>query len=257
MVDLGASQTVIGSQQVPELLSQLPDWVRKQVKRVPCHLIFRFGNHQTSVSRHASLLPLGSQRFQIAVVEGPTPFLISSKFLKGIKAVIDTDLDVMWSKQLNRNLKITRTAKNLILMDLNQLWESPETSSQLSFHVEDSSSSVSEPDKTEVSAIAPVPATVDGTTEMSTNKLDNHVGLIHNKVEHNGVAEHDTDVLQNMTTMPQETSDSSHSSVLSGSKHSCPGQSVSATGVSDHGIQPHRENCIFSEPKGRPAVQPI
>ena len=173
VVDLGASQTVIGSQQVPELLSQLPDWVRKQVKRVPCHLIFRFGNHQTLVSRHALLLPLGSQRFQIAVVEGPTPFLISSKFLKGIKAVIDTDLDVMWSKLLNRNLKITRTAKNLILMDLNQLWESPETSSQLSFHVEDSSSSVSEPDKTEVSTIASVPATVDGTAEMSTDKLDN------------------------------------------------------------------------------------
>ena len=250
VVDLGASQTVIGSQQVPELLSQLPDWVRKQVKRVPCRLIFRFGNHQTLVSRHALLLPLGSQRFQIAVVEGPTPFLISSKFLKGIKAVIDTDLDVMWSKQLNRNLKITRTAKNLILMDLNQLWESPETSSQLSFHVEDSSSSVSEPDKTEVSAIASVPATVDGTAEMSTNKLDNHVGLIHNKVEHNGVAKHDTDVLKNMTTMPQDTSDSPHSSELSGSKHSCPVQSVSATAVSDHGIQPHRETASSPCQKG-------
>ena len=73
--------------------------------------------------------------------------MISSKFLKGIKAVIDTDLDVMWSKQLNRNLKITRTAKNLILMDLNQLWESPETSTQLSLHVEESNSAVSETGK--------------------------------------------------------------------------------------------------------------
>ena len=126
VVDLGASQSVIGSQQVPELLNQIPEWVRKDIKRKPCNLVFRFGNHQTLVSRQALLLPLGSHRFQIAIVEGQAPFLISSTFLKGIKAVIDTDLDYMWSKVLNRELKITRTSKNLILMDLNQLWENPE-----------------------------------------------------------------------------------------------------------------------------------
>jgi hypothetical protein len=82
-VDLGASQTVIGSQQVPELLSQIPEWVRKDVKRKPCNLVFRFGNHQTLVSRQALLLPLGSQGFQIAIVEGKSPFLISSSFLNG------------------------------------------------------------------------------------------------------------------------------------------------------------------------------
>ena len=119
MIDLGASQTVIGSQQVPELLAQLSDEVRQGVKRKPCHLIFRFGNHQTLVSRQALLMPLGSQYFQIAIVDGRTPFLISSTFLKGIQAVIDTDTDVLWSKKLNKELKITRTAKNLLLMDIN------------------------------------------------------------------------------------------------------------------------------------------
>ena len=74
VVDLGASQTVIGSQQVPELLAQLPDGVRQGVKRKRCHLIFRFGNHQTLVSRQALLMPLGSQYFQIAIVDGRTPF---------------------------------------------------------------------------------------------------------------------------------------------------------------------------------------
>jgi len=107
-VDLGASQSVIGSQQVPELLSQIPEWVRKDVKRKPCNLVFRFGNHQTLVSRQALLLPLGSQRFQIAImVEGKSPFLISSSFLNGTKAVIDTDLDFMWSKVMNREFKIS------------------------------------------------------------------------------------------------------------------------------------------------------
>lgn len=93
---------------MPELLSQIPEWVRKDVKRKPCNLVFRFGNHQTLVSRQALLLPLGSQRFQIAImVEGKSPFLISSSFLNGTKAVIDTDLDFMWSKVMNREFKIS------------------------------------------------------------------------------------------------------------------------------------------------------
>ena len=40
VVDLGASQTVIGSNQVSELLSKLPDSVRQQVKRTHCNLVF-------------------------------------------------------------------------------------------------------------------------------------------------------------------------------------------------------------------------
>lgn len=37
----------IGSNQVPELLNNLPSNIRCQVKRTPCHLVFHFGNHQT------------------------------------------------------------------------------------------------------------------------------------------------------------------------------------------------------------------
>ena len=47
VVDLGASQTVIGSKQVVELLEGLPKDVRQRIRREPCHLVFRFGNHQT------------------------------------------------------------------------------------------------------------------------------------------------------------------------------------------------------------------
>ena len=46
VVDLGASQTVIGSNQVPDLLANLPDHIRKQVKKTSCNLVFRFGNHR-------------------------------------------------------------------------------------------------------------------------------------------------------------------------------------------------------------------
>ncbi len=123
VVDLGASQTVIGSSQVPDLLKLIPKSVRDVVKQVPCHLTFRFGNHQTLVSKYALLMPLGSVSFRIAVVPGNTPFLLSNSFLKGIQAVIDTDSETLWSKKLQRNLVITRTHKNLFLMDINQLWE--------------------------------------------------------------------------------------------------------------------------------------
>ena len=90
IVDLGASQTVVGEHQVKELLSSLPEEIQHQVQRTSCHLTFRFGNQQTLTSRHALLLPLGRVKFRIAIVPGKTPFLLSSSFLKGIKAVIDT-----------------------------------------------------------------------------------------------------------------------------------------------------------------------
>ena len=123
VVDIGASQTVIGDKQVPELLANLPQEIREQVRQVKCNLVFRFGNHQTLVSKRALLMPLGKVSFRIAIVPGPTPFLLSNSFLKGIKAVIDTDDETLWSKLLNKNLQITRTAKNLFLMDINQLWD--------------------------------------------------------------------------------------------------------------------------------------
>ena len=123
VVDLGASQTVIGSDQIPELLANLPNWVRAKTQRCPCNLTFRFGNHQTLSSRHALVLPLGSQSFRIAVVEGKTPFLISNAFLKGLKAIIDTDQETLYSRLLERYFSLQKSSKNLFLMDINQLWE--------------------------------------------------------------------------------------------------------------------------------------
>ena len=122
-VDLGASQTVIGSQQIPELLQKLPAGVRDRVKRTDCNLVFRFGNHQTLTSKHAILLPVLDTWFRIAIVNGNTPFLLSSEFLrKTLKAVIDTEEGTIWSKTLNRSLEVDVNPKNLFLMDVAQLW---------------------------------------------------------------------------------------------------------------------------------------
>ncbi len=123
VVDLGASQTVIGSQQIPELLQKLPAGVKDRVKRTDCNLVFRFGNHQTLNSKHALLLPVLDSWFRIAIVNGNTPFLLSSEFLrKTLKAVIDTEQGTIWSKTLNRSLDVDVNSKNLFLMDISQLW---------------------------------------------------------------------------------------------------------------------------------------
>ena len=134
VVDLGASQTVMGHQQLKELLDQLPPSIRVQVRRVPCQIVFRFGNHQTLTSKNALLLPLKGQWIRIAIVNGNTPFLLSSSFLKCIKAVIDTEEGTLWSKLLDRFLHIERNTKELFLMDINQLWQSddPKTSADSS-----------------------------------------------------------------------------------------------------------------------------
>ena len=137
VVDLGASQSVIGNQQIPDLLKQLPSEVRQQIPRTNCSLTFRFGNHQTLESHHALLFPLLGKWFRVAVVKGNTPFLLSSKFLKEtIGAVIDTVEGTMWSKVLNRHLPIELTVKNLYLLDINHLWIPESQSKQETFHVQ-------------------------------------------------------------------------------------------------------------------------
>ena len=112
---------------MPELLSNLPVKIREQVRKTSCNLIFRFGNHQTLPSKTALLLPLCKTWIRIAIVQGNTPFLLSSSFLKHIKAVIDTEQGTLWSKLLNCSLPIEQSNKNLFLLDVNNLWSTQES----------------------------------------------------------------------------------------------------------------------------------
>lgn len=129
VVDIGASQTVIGSSQVGDLLKGLPREIQQQVRRTSCSLVFRFGNQQTLHSKHALLLPLQDEWFRIAVVNGQTPFLLSNSFLKQVQAVIDTAAGTLWSKRLGKYLHMETSSKNLFLMNINQLWSNDSFSS--------------------------------------------------------------------------------------------------------------------------------
>ena len=79
IMDLGASQTVIGRQQVPELFKHLPDEVSRQVQTIPCQTVFRFGNSSTVSCREALLIPLNQWNVKVCIVESKTPFLISNR----------------------------------------------------------------------------------------------------------------------------------------------------------------------------------
>ena len=122
VVDLGASQSVIGSDHLKELLDQLQPQIRSQLKRQEVDLIFRFGNHQTLQSKVAVHFPLHGQWFRVAVVPGKTPFLLSSNFLQTIQAVIDAGECTLWSKVLKRYIPVYHNDKNLMMMDINDLW---------------------------------------------------------------------------------------------------------------------------------------
>lgn len=82
---------LVGSKKVPELLSNIPEDIRRQIRKTSRNLTFRCGNHQTLTSKMAVILPLRKTWFRIAIVPGPTPFLLSSSFLRTNQAVIDTE----------------------------------------------------------------------------------------------------------------------------------------------------------------------
>ena len=121
VVDLGATKTVIGSDNVVDLLNNVHPQVRDQIERCPCHITFRFGNHGTLQSQQALVIPFAGFRLKVAVVPGATPFLLSNTLLRAIGAVIDTDRNRLWSSKLQRDIPLHLTSKGLFLMDLNDL----------------------------------------------------------------------------------------------------------------------------------------
>jgi len=104
MVDLGATKTAIGSKLVPEVLNNLDPQVLKQVKRCPCVVTFRFGNHGVLQSQQAVLVPILGLLLGVPVVPGNTPFLLSNTLLSFIGASVDTANHVLRASKLDKSL---------------------------------------------------------------------------------------------------------------------------------------------------------
>ena len=121
IVDLGASQSIIGRQQVHALLSCLPEEVKMKVREVSCSTTFRFGNSSTVNCRHALLIPLSRWLVKICVVDSQTPFLISNNVFRTLGASIDTAQDTVSFAKLGFSMKLSLSEKKLYLLDFCKL----------------------------------------------------------------------------------------------------------------------------------------
>ena len=121
IVDLGASQTVIGEAQVQDLLQTLPTKVHQLVKRIPCNTVFRFGNSSTVTRTHAFLVPLDRWYVKICVVPSSTPFLISNNVFCKLGAIIDTQKAEVRFSKLDITMPLSMTDRKLFLLDFGEL----------------------------------------------------------------------------------------------------------------------------------------
>ena len=121
IVDLGASKTVIGSQNVSEFLHHLKPAIRDKIARCPCAITFRFGNQGTLKSSQALVIPVGQMLLKVAVVPGETPFLLSNTLMRALKAQIDCSKQMLQSPMLKHGVKLTLTSRGLFLLDVNEL----------------------------------------------------------------------------------------------------------------------------------------
>ena len=121
IMDMGASQTVIGRQQVPDLLKHLPVAVAAQVQKVPCQTIFRFGNSSTVSCREALLVPLNQWNFKICVVETKTPFLIFQQCFKNSGCSNRHRTGHRVFSKIQTTMPLMLTEKKLYLVDFCEL----------------------------------------------------------------------------------------------------------------------------------------
>ena len=93
ILDTGASRSVIGEDNLPMLLGQLPITVRDRVKDRASRVAFRFGNNQIEYSYKQIHIPIEFRKTRmwliVEVVPKATPFLLSIQTMRQLGAVID------------------------------------------------------------------------------------------------------------------------------------------------------------------------
>ena len=129
IVDLGASQTVMGCHQQEEFLSHLPQEIRDQVQYQPVSMSFRFGNNGTVTCDTAMLVPVGPIWLKIALVPSTTPFLISNNVFRQLHAVIYTAQQKVVFEKLGCEVPLKLSDRKLFIMDLCDMIRSVQTQS--------------------------------------------------------------------------------------------------------------------------------
>eukprot|EP00435_Cladocopium_sp_Y103_P023238 s1363_g5.t1 len=139
ITDTGASRSVIGCDNVPKVLQNLPASIRQMVREQPSCVGFRFGNNQVSYSFKQLQIPLMQDRRRIwlliEVVPKSTPFLLSIKAMKSLGATIDLSNNTCFLKNLNKSLPLKENANGLFVIDIADLCSMPKVSNQAAFEV--------------------------------------------------------------------------------------------------------------------------
>ena len=126
IVDLGASQTVMGQHQVHEFLESLPPHTRTRVYEGPANMTFRFGNNGTVACSKAIFVPISKVWMKIAIVESQTPFLISNSVFRNLDAIVDTGKQQIEFRKLGCTVPVRLSERKLFLLDIKELIEKAE-----------------------------------------------------------------------------------------------------------------------------------
>ena len=126
IVDLGASQTVMGQHQVPEFLESLPPHTRTRVYEGPANMTFRFGNNGTVACSKAIFVPISKVWMKIAIVQSQTPFLISNSVFRNLDAIVDTGKQQIEFRKLGCTVPVRLSERKLFLLDIKELIEKAE-----------------------------------------------------------------------------------------------------------------------------------
>ena len=121
IVDLGASQSVIGQRQLAQVLNSFEPEIRAQIRETKCDTVFRFGNSSTVHCQKALLIPLGRWFVKLCIVPSDTPFLLSNNMFRTLGAQINTATDRIFLPGVNLSMDLVLTEKKLYLLDFGKL----------------------------------------------------------------------------------------------------------------------------------------
>ena len=118
VVDLGASQTVMGCQQKEEFLKNLPPEISSRTYETPVSMSFRFGNNSTVQCEMALMVPIGPVWIRIAIVPSKTPFLLSNNVFCQLGAIIDTNKQSVYFERINCSVPLELSPRKLFMIDV-------------------------------------------------------------------------------------------------------------------------------------------
>lgn len=121
IVDLGASQSVMGRHQVQDFLQEIPKHVRAKVREQPVSMTFRFGNNGTVMCNSAILIPIGKFWLRIAIVESTTPFLISNAVFRSLGAIVDTQEQTVQFRAVPCTVPLHLSSRRLFMLNVSEL----------------------------------------------------------------------------------------------------------------------------------------